>query len=128
MLNNLYHSWVIKTLLWGPFMCFPWGTLDPAITAWPFGALFKFHPSWNDPSRVTEAIITVDVKWCIRSVHILRYRSNMKINEEKTQFGVHDPYCSYCSLTSVVKFIVGFMSSRCVSDLSLFNSDNIIFK
>lgn len=45
MLNNLYDSEVIKTLLWGPLMCFPRGTISTDITAWYSGALFKFRPS-----------------------------------------------------------------------------------
>lgn len=63
-------------------MRFPRGTLDPGITHRVASAvLFKFHPSANDPSRVTAVIITEGVKLCTKALHILRYRSNMKINE-----------------------------------------------
>lgn len=63
-------------------MCFPRGTLDPGITLRVASTvLFKFHPNSNDPSRVTAVIITEGVKLCIKAMHILRYRSNMKINE-----------------------------------------------
>ena len=58
------------------------GSLDPGITLRVASAvLFKFHPSSNHPSRVTAVIRTEGVKLCTRALHILRYRSNMKINE-----------------------------------------------
>lgn len=81
-LHNLYQSGAMS-ILWGAsFMRFPRGTLDPGITLRVACAvLFKFHPSANDPSRVTAAIITEGVKLCTKALHILRYRSNMKINE-----------------------------------------------
>lgn len=55
------------------FMRFPRGTLDPGITLRVASAvLFKFHPSANDPSRVTAAIITEGVKLCTKALAYLK--------------------------------------------------------
>lgn len=63
-------------------MRFSRGTRDPDITLRVAGAvLFKFHLNSNYSSRVTAVIITEGVKLCTKALHILRYRSNMKINE-----------------------------------------------
>lgn len=62
MLCNLYQAEVIKTLLRGPLMGFPWGTLNPDITAWVLWSSFQVLSRLkSDLSRVTELIITVGV-------------------------------------------------------------------
>lgn len=81
-LHNLYQPGPISILSGASFMRFPRGTLGPGITLRvASAALFKLHPSSSDPSRVTAVIITGGVKLCTKALHILRYRSNMKINE-----------------------------------------------